>query len=131
MARQCRQRAVCDALQQGFQKSPDGGRLVAQQLGGDVRETGEGEYGRTQLERTGHSSVLFGDLATDQTVWMSHGNAIVDAPPGFTVTGSGFADTMTGGSGNDTFIGFVGADTITGGAGTDTIVLTATSATLI
>jgi GMP synthase (glutamine-hydrolysing) len=63
-----------------------GAQLVAQQLGGDVRETGEGEYGRTQLARTRTSSVLFGDLATDQTVWMSHGNAIVEAPPGFTVT---------------------------------------------
>jgi GMP synthase (glutamine-hydrolysing) len=63
-----------------------GAQLVAQQLGGDVRETGDGEYGRTQLARTPSGSVLFGELPADQTVWMSHGNAIVAAPPGFTVT---------------------------------------------
>jgi GMP synthase (glutamine-hydrolysing) len=63
-----------------------GAQLVAQQLGGEVRETGDGEYGRTQLSRTRSGSVLFGELPSDQTVWMSHGNAIVAAPPGFTVT---------------------------------------------
>ena len=49
---------------------------------------------------------------------------------GFTVTGSGYADTITGsagadvinaGSGNDLIIGFVGADKINGGRGTDTL----------
>jgi GMP synthase (glutamine-hydrolysing) len=71
-----------------------GAQLVAQQLGGDVRETGDGEYGRTKLSRTGTASVLFGELPTgsgaegaaSQAVWMSHGNAIVGAPDGFTVT---------------------------------------------
>jgi GMP synthase (glutamine-hydrolysing) len=63
-----------------------GAQLVAQQLGGEVRETGDGEYGRTALSRTETGSVLFGELPTEQTVWMSHGNAIVGAPPGFTVT---------------------------------------------
>jgi Ca2+-binding RTX toxin-like protein len=46
---------------------------------------------------------------------------------GFTITGSGYAETITGGQGNDTFVGFVGADSINGAGGTDTIVLTATS----
>ncbi|MFI5053211.1 MAG: glutamine-hydrolyzing GMP synthase [Acidimicrobiia bacterium] len=63
-----------------------GAQLVAQQLGGEVRETGGSEYGRTQLARTASSSVLFGELPPEQTVWMSHGNAIVAAPAGFTVT---------------------------------------------
>jgi GMP synthase (glutamine-hydrolysing) len=65
-----------------------GAQLVAQQLGGDVRETGDGEYGRTHLTRTRVTSVLFGDLPDEQTVWMSHGNAIVAAPDGFAVTAS-------------------------------------------
>ncbi len=30
--------------------------------------------------------MLFGELPTEQSVWMSHGNAIVGAPAGFTVT---------------------------------------------
>ncbi len=71
-----------------------GAQLVAQQLGGEVRETGDGEYGRTALSRTESASLLFGPLPAasvaereaSRTVWMSHGNAIVGAPPGFTVT---------------------------------------------
>jgi GMP synthase (glutamine-hydrolysing) len=63
-----------------------GAQLVAQQLGGEVVETGDGEYGRTALSRTAVSSVLFGELPAEQSVWMSHGNAIAVAPPGFTVT---------------------------------------------
>jgi GMP synthase (glutamine-hydrolysing) len=63
-----------------------GAQLVAQQLGGEVVETGDGEYGRTALSRTAVGSVLFGELPAEQSVWMSHGNAIAVAPPGFTVT---------------------------------------------
>jgi GMP synthase (glutamine-hydrolysing) len=63
-----------------------GAQLIAQQLGGEVAETGDGEYGRTELARTPSGSLLFGELPAEQSVWMSHGNAIVDAPPGFVVT---------------------------------------------
>ena len=62
-----------------------GAQLVALQLGGEVARTGSGEYGRTGLEVTS-SSALFGDLPTTQDVWMSHGDSIVAAPPGFRVT---------------------------------------------
>jgi GMP synthase (glutamine-hydrolysing) len=62
-----------------------GAQLIAQQLGGEVARTGSGEYGRTGLEVTS-SSALFGDLPTTQDVWMSHGDSIVAAPPGFRVT---------------------------------------------
>jgi len=62
-----------------------GCQLVAQQLGGEVARTGSGEYGRTDLSVTG-SSVLFADQPTRQDVWMSHGDSIVRAPEGFTVT---------------------------------------------
>jgi GMP synthase (glutamine-hydrolysing) len=61
-----------------------GAQLVAQLLGGEVRRTGGGEYGRTPLEVVG-SSVLFADLPPEQQVWMSHGDSIVSAPAGFTV----------------------------------------------
>ncbi len=64
-----------------------GSQLVAAQLGGEVRRTGSGEYGRTPLTiAPDASSVLFADLPTEQEVWMSHGDSIVAPPPGFRVT---------------------------------------------
>ncbi|HZP27911.1 MAG TPA: glutamine-hydrolyzing GMP synthase [Acidimicrobiia bacterium] len=65
-----------------------GAQLVAQQLGGEVRRTGGGEYGRTPMTRTEAASVVLSDLAPEQVVWMSHGDAITTAPEGFTVTAS-------------------------------------------
>ncbi|MEA2931516.1 MAG: hypothetical protein QOI56_301 [Actinomycetota bacterium] len=62
-----------------------GAQLVAQQLGGMVARTDVAEYGRTGLEVVGHSA-LFADLPATQDVWMSHGDSIVQAPPGFRVT---------------------------------------------
>ena len=62
-----------------------GAQLVARQLGGEVARTGVAEYGRTPLEVTAGSR-LFGDLPLAQDVWMSHGDSIVRAPPGFRVT---------------------------------------------
>jgi GMP synthase (glutamine-hydrolysing) len=62
-----------------------GAQLVARDLGGQVSKTGRGEYGRTELHVEG-SSLLFGDLPVDEIVWMSHGDSITAAPPGFTVT---------------------------------------------
>src|SRR5258706_6706971 len=48
--------------------------------------TGRGEYGRTQM-RVVERGLLFGESVPDeQNVWMSHGDAIVRAPDGFTVT---------------------------------------------
>ncbi len=34
------------------------------------------------------ASVLLGEMPAEQTVWMSHGDAIAEAPPGFVVTAS-------------------------------------------
>ncbi len=66
-----------------------GAQLVAQQLGGTMQHTGNGEYGRTALSRAaGVPSVLLGEMPMEQTVWMSHGDAIVSAPEGFVVTAS-------------------------------------------
>ena len=63
-----------------------GAQLVAQQLGGQVARTDQGEYGRTTLDLTGRPSALFQELPATQDVWMSHGDSITAAPPGFTVT---------------------------------------------
>jgi GMP synthase (glutamine-hydrolysing) len=64
-----------------------GAQLMAQQLGGDVANTGIGEYGRTTMTRLG-SSVLMDEWPASVTCWMSHGDAIARAPEGFVVTGS-------------------------------------------
>ena len=63
-----------------------GAQLVAQQLGGEVRRTGGGEYGRTPLRLGQSASALLGELSDEQVVWMSHGDAITAAPAGFRVT---------------------------------------------
>ncbi|HEV3364002.1 MAG TPA: glutamine-hydrolyzing GMP synthase, partial [Acidimicrobiia bacterium] len=67
-----------------------GCQLIAQQLGGEVRRTGTGEYGRTELSVI-DSSLLFANLPAEQEVWMSHGDSIVLAPPGFRTTASSAA----------------------------------------
>jgi GMP synthase (glutamine-hydrolysing) len=62
-----------------------GAQLVALQLGGEVARTGRGEYGRTPIQVVAGSTLL-ATLPAEQDVWMSHFDAIVAAPPGFTVT---------------------------------------------
>ncbi len=64
-----------------------GAQLMALQLGGDVARTGAGEYGRTELSRKG-ATRLMGEWPEKTTCWMSHGDAIAAAPPGFVVTAS-------------------------------------------
>ena len=64
-----------------------GHQLLAQELGGKVEPTGIREYGKTRLELCG-KSVLFDGLPMQQTVWMSHGDSVMEAPPGFQVTAS-------------------------------------------
>ncbi len=64
-----------------------GHQVMASALGGRVEPTGIAEYGATRLtvERSG---VLFAEMPTDQQVWMSHGDTVVQAPDGFAVTAS-------------------------------------------
>jgi GMP synthase (glutamine-hydrolysing) len=72
-----------------------GHQLLAQELGGDVTRTGRGEYGRAALHADTDSVLLRGQPA-DQTVWMSHGDAVTRAPEGFRVIAS-TADTPVAG----------------------------------
>jgi GMP synthase (glutamine-hydrolysing) len=62
-----------------------GAQLIAQQLGGVVGRGVRGEYGRATLRVTGTSSLL-GGQPTEQTVWMSHFDAVTECPPGFVAT---------------------------------------------
>lgn len=64
----------------GFQSMTDA-------LGGTVDKTGTSEFGRTQLTVKG-SSKLFAGEPEALSVWMSHGDSVVEAPVGFTVTAS-------------------------------------------
>ena len=61
-----------------------GAQLIAKQLGGTVAHTGKGEYGRTEMSIVSPSP-LFADWPVDGEVWMSHGDAMTEAPPGFDV----------------------------------------------
>jgi GMP synthase (glutamine-hydrolysing) len=59
-----------------------GFQLMAKALGGKVAKTELREFGASKLEITKNSG-LFHDLPLKQTVWMSHGDAVVKAPKGF------------------------------------------------
>ena len=69
-----------------------GFQVMAQQLGGVVANTGLREYGATEARVT--SGVLFADQPGTQTCWMSHGDRVETAPPGFAVTASTDATTV-------------------------------------
>ncbi|MCI9889173.1 glutamine-hydrolyzing GMP synthase [Micrococcales bacterium 31B] len=62
-----------------------GFQTMAAALGGTVSNTGNREYGATQVDAK--TSVLLNDTPAQQTVWMSHGDCVSQAPEGFTVTG--------------------------------------------
>jgi GMP synthase (glutamine-hydrolysing) len=60
-----------------------GMQLIAHQLGGKVEKAHEREYGLNYVKW----SQSFGAIQGAQAVWMSHGDVVVNAPPGFTVAG--------------------------------------------
>ena len=62
-----------------------GHQLIAHALGGVVAKTDSAEYGKTQLDAS-PESILFRELPDEQTVWMSHRDAVSEAPAGFRVT---------------------------------------------
>jgi GMP synthase (glutamine-hydrolysing) len=62
-----------------------GFQAMAAALGGTVAHTGSREFGGTPLTVTA-PGVLFARLPEEQSVWMSHGDSVTDAPAGFTVT---------------------------------------------
>ncbi len=62
-----------------------GHQLLAQMLGGEVARTGAAEFGKTAMTVT-EPGLLLESLPSSQTVWMSHRDAVVRPPAGFTVT---------------------------------------------
>ena len=64
-----------------------GMQLMALRLDGNVEKSQNREYGKAELKLTKESS-LFKGLPEEQIVWMSHGDLVTAAPPGFDVTGT-------------------------------------------
>lgn len=62
-----------------------GFQVMARALGGEVSQTGLREYGATDAEVLAGGGALLEGLPDAQTVWMSHGDSVVQAPEGFTV----------------------------------------------
>lgn len=62
-----------------------GMQLMARQLGGVVAAYGQREYGKSILELVAGDR-LFAGMGPRQQCWMSHGDSVESAPPGFTVT---------------------------------------------
>ncbi|HEY2065499.1 MAG TPA: glutamine-hydrolyzing GMP synthase [Gemmatimonadaceae bacterium] len=63
-----------------------GMQLIAHVLGGEVKRGGQRQYGRDRIRPT-RDSKLFAGFSHDEstTVWMSHGDHVEKAPPGFHV----------------------------------------------
>ena len=64
-----------------------GHQITAVTLGGKVGHSEVGEYGRATITRTAGAK-LFNSTPMEQTVWMSHRDAVTEVPEGFTVTAS-------------------------------------------
>lgn len=64
-----------------------GMQLMAHQLGGKVERAAKREYGKADVNFAEHSALTKG-LESKQTVWMSHGDHVVELPEGFVVDAS-------------------------------------------
>jgi GMP synthase (glutamine-hydrolysing) len=63
-----------------------GMQLIARLAGGEVKRGGRREYGRAELEIVEPDAIFAGfDAGEATTAWMSHGDHVEDAPPGFRV----------------------------------------------
>ena len=60
-----------------------GMQAVVHQLGGKVEPSSKREYGHAMLEQRDAKHPVFKGLSSSFAVWMSHGDRIVEQPPGF------------------------------------------------
>ncbi|MDZ7268695.1 MAG: glutamine-hydrolyzing GMP synthase [candidate division KSB1 bacterium] len=63
-----------------------GQQLLAHHLGGRVQPAQQREYGFATLQRVAENALLQG-VPPDSQVWMSHGDSVVELPPGFVTLG--------------------------------------------
>lgn len=61
-----------------------GMQLMSKKLGGRVEKAKNREYGKAEISIE-QKNELFRELPEKQVVWMSHGDLVVEAPPGFDV----------------------------------------------
>jgi GMP synthase (glutamine-hydrolysing) len=64
-----------------------GMQLMTKHFAGKVEKANHREYGKATLT-VEHDSKLFSNLPKEQTVWMSHGDLVVETPEGFRVDGT-------------------------------------------
>ncbi|TET40372.1 MAG: glutamine-hydrolyzing GMP synthase, partial [Dehalococcoidia bacterium] len=64
-----------------------GMQVLAHQLGGRVALGTRHEYGHAIIHQGDVESPIFADLPPSMPVWMSHGDQIIEMPPGFTTLG--------------------------------------------
>jgi GMP synthase (glutamine-hydrolysing) len=65
-----------------------GMQLMTLLLGGEVRRSGQREFGHALVSVSGHGgggSRLFSQIPSELRVWASHGDDVAAVPPGFTV----------------------------------------------
>jgi GMP synthase (glutamine-hydrolysing) len=65
-----------------------GFQAMAKALGGEVSQTGQREYGATDVTLVPGESTLLSGQPLEQTTWMSHGDSVSKAPEGFDVLAS-------------------------------------------
>ncbi|EPE60740.1 GMP synthase, large subunit [Exiguobacterium sp. S17] len=65
-----------------------GMQLMTHHFGGRVERAAHREYGKATLFSTPEASALYTGLPVEHTVWMSHGDLVMEAPEGFIVDGT-------------------------------------------
>ncbi len=65
-----------------------GAQLIAQQGGGEVKQSSKREYGRAHLSVKTASGILFDHISPQTQVWMSHADTIARVPDDFSITAS-------------------------------------------
>lgn len=60
-----------------------GMQVMVHQLGGKVIQASAKEYGHAVIHQNTPEHALFEDLPSSMSVWMSHGDKILESPPGF------------------------------------------------
>ncbi|MGL5865044.1 MAG: glutamine-hydrolyzing GMP synthase [Dermatophilaceae bacterium] len=73
-----------------------GFQAMARALGGTVEKTGLSEFGATPAQVLDTSSTLFNGQPAEQSVWMSHGDSVAEAPPGMSVTATTAGSPVAG-----------------------------------
>jgi GMP synthase (glutamine-hydrolysing) len=73
-----------------------GFQAMAQALGGVVEKTGLSEFGATHAQVLDVTSTLFNGQPAEQSVWMSHGDSVAEAPAGMAVTATTAGSPVAG-----------------------------------